>query len=214
MIDPRDTALRRACPIVSMPRYGELPPLENGQRLVLGCNGLFLEVKSPWLRCCTRIAELPRRLPLGFGEVAERLSFTFGTIPLALLHEFIAIARDALPNEVAGALVYDCDSRALSLRMHRPIAASASSIRYRIAAMAAHELLAIDLHSHGRLDAFWSGTDDADDRGIRVCGVFGRVDRARPSARFRLALNGHFVELPCPWDDAASPATAPHCASG
>jgi PRTRC genetic system protein A len=66
-------------------------------------------------------------------------------------------------------------------------------------------VLAVDLHSHGRLGAFWSADDDRDDNGVRVCGVFGNVDRATPTARFRLVLNGHYVPLPSPWDadDAA-----------
>ena len=58
------------------------------------------------------------------------------------------------------------------------------------------ETLAVDLHSHGRAPAFWSADDDADDNGVRVCGVFGHLDRAQPTAKFRLVLNGHFVTLP------------------
>ena len=76
---------------------------------------------------------------------------------------------------------------------------------YRIGDLGEGEVLAVDLHSHGRLGAFWSADDDRDDNGVRVCGVFGNVDCATPTARFRLVLNGHYVPLPSPWDadDAA-----------
>lgn len=61
-----------------------------------------------------------------------------------------------------------------------------------------------DLHSHGLHGAFWSAEDDRDDNGVRVCGVFGNLDRAMPTARFRLVLNGHFVTLPNPWNSEGS----------
>jgi PRTRC genetic system protein A len=83
--------------------------------------------------------------------------------------------------------------------MHEAIEVGPGHVRYRIEELAADELVAIDLHSHGRLGAFWSGEDDRDDQGVRVCGVFGNLDRERPTARFRLALNGLFRELPHPW---------------
>ena len=200
MMDPRDLALQRSCPFVSAPMFSQIEPLATGQRMVLGRNGLFLELKTPWLYCCTKVARLPARLSLAFGDVTEELRFSFGVIPLALLDRFIELARAGLPNEVAGAIVYHCENGSLTLRMHEVITASPSAIEYRIAELAADELLAVDLHSHGWLDAFWSATDDRDDQGVRICGVFGRLDRNRPTAKFRVALNGHFMPLPSPWN--------------
>lgn len=65
--------------------------------------------------------------------------------------------------------------------------------------MAANKTMAVDLHTHGRLPAFWSGDDDRDDRGIKVAGVFGRLHEAQPDARFRLVINGLYRPLPHPW---------------
>ena len=62
----------------------------------------------------------------------------------------------------------------------------------------------VALLAHGLHGAFWSAEDDRDDNGVRVCGVFGNLDRARPTARFRLVLNGHFVTLPNPWNSEGS----------
>lgn len=195
--DLRDRAIQATCPVVTMPRFGELDTQPQGQRMLLGSNGLFVQMRTPWLECTTRVGDVEMRLP--FGEVREAIRFTFGGIPRALLDAFIERARAALPNEVAGALIYDADSGSLRLSMHEALEAGPGHVRYRIEAMGEHEVLAIDLHSHGRLGAFWSGEDNRDDQGVRVCGVFGNLDQERPSARFRLAINGVFRDLPNPW---------------
>ena len=41
----------------------------------------------------------------------------------------------------------------------------------------------IDLHSHGRMSAFFSSTDDADEQGFRLYVVIGNVDTDRPTYR-------------------------------
>jgi len=152
------------------------------------------------MRCVLKLGDLPAKPPLPHGVVHEHLSFTFGVIPLRLLDEFIAHGRRSLPNEVAGALIFSKTRGDLRLVLHEALETGPSAIRYRIDAMDANEELAIDLHTHGVLGAFWSTTDDADDLGVKVCGVFGNLDRPQPSAAFRLAINGHFLKLPHPWD--------------
>lgn len=205
VLDPRDVALQQTCPCVSMPMFGALPELDAGQRMLLGRNGVFLQMRTPWLDCTTRVGQLAERLPLPYGDVVERIAFSFGAIPIRLLECFVEAARAALPDEVAGALIYDEYAQTLSLRIHEGLDVGRGHVRYRIGNLGEGEALAVDLHSHGRLGAFWSADDDRDDNGVRVCGVFGNVDRAAPTAKFRLVLNGHYVPLPSPWDadDAA-----------
>lgn len=199
-LDPRDAALQQSCPCVSMPMFGALPALDGGQRMVLGRNGVFLQMRTPWLDCTTRVGRLAERLPLPYGDVVERIAFSFGAIPIRLLERFIEAARAALPDEVAGALIYDERLQTLALRIHEGLDVGRGHVRYRIADLGEGEVLAVDLHSHGWFDAFWSAEDDRDDNGVRVCGVFGHLDRATPTAKFRLVLNGHCVPLPSPWD--------------
>jgi PRTRC genetic system protein A len=52
----------------------------------------------------------------------------------------------------------------------------------------------LDLHSHGNLNAFWSGTDDGDEQGFRVYGVIGRLD-TKPEVRLRLGVYGYWFPL-------------------
>ena len=202
--DLRDLAIQATCPVVTMPRFGELGQQPLGQRMILGSNGLFVQMRTPWLECTTRSGGVGMRLP--FGEVREAIRFAFGAIPRALLNAFIEQARAALPNEVAGALVFDTRTGGLRLSMHLALAAGPGHVSYRIEDLAEHEVLAVDLHSHGRLPAFWSCEDDRDDQGVRVCGVFGNLDRQTPSGRFRLVVNGLFRDLPNPWGVAQEDA--------
>lgn len=202
--DPRDLALQAICPCVPVPRFGVLADLAPGQRTLIGRNGVFLEVRRPWLRCVLKLADLPASPPPPYGEVRERIEFSFGVIPLALLEQFIAQGRAHLPNEVAGALIYNASTRRLRLQVHESIEAGPAGVRYRQPDLAADESLAVDLHTHGRLRAFWSSTDDEDDQGVKVCGVFGSLHRERPSAAFRLAVNGAFKGLAHPWQEEAT----------
>ena len=200
-IDPRDVALQASCPTIGMPMFGGLPDTGLGQRMVLARNGVYLQMRTPWLDCMAQVGSFSRGLKLPYGPLQERVSFAFGGIPKRLLVEFIEAARKALPDEAAGALIFNEDTGGLCLRMHEAIDVGTARIHYRIADLGDNETLAIDLHSHGVLKAFWSQEDDADDSGIRVCGVFGNLNRDQPSAKFRLVLNGHFLSLPSPWDE-------------
>ncbi|MBY0365340.1 PRTRC system protein A [Roseateles aquatilis] len=201
--DPRDLALQATCPCVPVPRFGALPDLDLGQRVLVARNGLFLDVRRSWLRCVTRLADLPPTPPLPYGVLRERIEFAFGVIPVALLEAFVDQGRAGLPNEVAGALIYDASTQRLRLQVHEAVEAGPGGVRYRMPELAADESLAVDLHTHGRLPAFWSSTDNADDQGVKVCGVFGSLHRPRPSAAFRLAINGAFRPLAHPWQDEA-----------
>ena len=89
--DPRDAAIGVSCPVVAVPRFGALEPHASGQRMLLARNGLFVQMKTPWLDCTTRVAEVGMHLP--YGAAAEAITFAFGVIPLGLLERFIAAAR-------------------------------------------------------------------------------------------------------------------------
>ncbi|MBI5720657.1 MAG: PRTRC system protein A [Burkholderiales bacterium] len=206
-MDPRDAALQASCPVVIAPRFGALPDMSPGQRLVVAANGLFVQVKLDWLDCLHCLASQGPQglgLPLPYGEAAERLSFSFGVLPIRLIERFVEAGRRALPNEAAGALIFSRSGKTLRLALCEAVRCSPTRIEYRVAAMAEDETIAVDLHTHGRLGAFWSSEDDRDDRGIKVAGVFGRLHEARPDACFRLVINGLYRPLPHPWETSAT----------
>lgn len=198
MMDARDMALQAACPAIAAPRFGSLPDMPNGQRIILAANGVFVQVQLDWLDCIQRLSPaLP--IPLPYGEVDERLSFAFGVLPIRLIESFIEAGRQGLPDEVAGALIYSRRARTLRLALCESLDTSPAQIDYRVPPMDADETLAVDLHTHGCGAPFWSATDDRDDQGIKVAGVFGCLHLPTPRAAFRLAINGRFLALSHPW---------------
>lgn len=207
-MDARDLALQAACPVIAAPRFGPLPNMANGQRIIVAANGVFVQVKLDWLDCLQRLSPaLPIHLP--YGILDERLAFSFGVLPIRLIEDFIAAGRRGLPNEVAGALIYSRHSQSLRLALCQPAAASPNRIDYRVPVMDADETLAVDLHTHGYGRPFWSNTDDRDDLGIKVAGVFGCLHQPKPSAEFRLVVNGRFRPLPHPWQAGAEGSNYP-----
>jgi PRTRC genetic system protein A len=199
MLDARDAALQQSCPVVAAPRYGVLPPMDNGQRIVIARNGIFVQVKRDWLDCMERIGVIDPRLPLPYGDIKPAVNFSFGVIPMTLLQDFITAGRAALPFEIAGGLIYAAYSTTLRLQLYEPISNSPDKIDYRMPMLLQDESVCVDLHTHGRDRAFFSPMDDVDDRSVKVAGVFGNLDQPQPSAAFRLVINGFYVPLAHPW---------------
>jgi hypothetical protein len=52
-----------------------------------------------------------------------------------------------------------------------------------------------DFHSHGHHDAFFSPTDNEDEKGFRIFGVYGNFDRQHHSFELRAGTGGIFVDL-------------------
>lgn len=178
--------------------------MENGQRVIVASNGVFLQVKRDWLDCVERLGGIDAALPLPYGKMTPSVRLTFGTIPIALLDAFIAAGRAGLPNEIAGGLIYSAQRATLRLTIYEPLNSTAHGIEYRMPPLDGDESIAVDLHTHGVLPAFWSVTDDVDDRSVKVAGVFGNLNREQPSAAFRLVLNGMYRPLAHPWQAAAA----------
>jgi PRTRC genetic system protein A len=201
-LDPRDAALQSARPVIAAPRFGTLPEMQNGQRLVVAANGVSVQVKLDWLDCTVRIADIGPVPPLPYGILDERIVFAFNVIPVRLLDAFVEVGRRRLPDEIAGGLIYSRQTGELRLQLYEALTASPGSIRYAMPALEPDESIAVDLHTHGRFPAFWSPTDDRDDQGIKIAGVFGDLHQPRPSAAFRLAVNGCYRALQHPWQQA------------
>ncbi len=67
------------------------------------------------------------------------------------------------------------------------------SVRYKL--VHSKDTLVLTVHSHNRMNAFFSSVDDADEVYTGLFGVIGNVDRPYPSMRFRAGMEGCFKEL-------------------
>jgi PRTRC genetic system protein A len=54
----------------------------------------------------------------------------------------------------------------------------------------------VEVHSHLDGPAYFSSTDTADEQGLRLYGVVGRLDQPRPRVALRAGAYGYFLPIP------------------
>lgn len=203
-LDIRDRIIQETAPIVAVPNFGELAPLEQaGHRFLAARDRVLLEVRRPWLHLVWPLTVQDSfAAPLPFGEVDSGITLAFGKIGRELLARFLEASRAAYPAEHAAWLVWDAREQRLKYRELEIVKASAGQVVVKRPALEDHESLAVDLHSHADLAAFFSATDDADDAGeVKISGVVGTLGSdAQPTWAFRLCALGVYLPLPGPRD--------------
>ena len=204
---PADMALQLSFPSVMVPRHGALPQLEQvGERLLIAANGVFLEIVRPWLRVVRRLGEFQHRIAIPYGDATELTELRCGRVPPALIGEFADMARAAYPNETGAFVVWNARTQQFRLIPVRILAQGIGHLKYDRPELGADDVLVVDCHSHGRYPAFFSATDDEDDRhDVKFAFVIGNCNAAVPSLALRLCAKGIFenVErIPNGWYDA------------
>lgn len=201
--DQRDAILQAHTPAIMVPRYGTLAPLEKaGHRYLVASDGLWLEVRRPWIHVHALIAmqradHVPpfgEVSPDGFGGRDFKAVYAFGDEDLDRVQTlFLYDARQAFPNEFAAWAVWNERDRRLDYRPLLATEATPASLELVRPQLEEHEHLAIDLHSHGALRAGFSAADDEDDHGeVKLAVVVGTLDTT-PTWCTRLCLLGLFL---------------------
>jgi PRTRC genetic system protein A len=170
-----------------------LPPNDAGAyQYILAGNGLFVRGTTPFYRIQIR---LHAHLVRGLAPLQPRFQLTVPRIPAQLLDPILDDARRA--RDRRGALseaLYHLHHDGRTVRVRRP-RQRATPTRVTAAGDDAPTLLC-ELHSHGKMAAFWSKTDDADEGGARLYAVIGKVDGDAPEIRVRAGLYGYRLPLP------------------
>jgi PRTRC genetic system protein A len=155
-----------------------------------------LEVCRAWLYARVPIAK-PLSISTPYGVVSEALRFGFGKLPKAMVDQFIELARVRSPNECAAWVIWNERTTEWKLLMLEEVSVGPGHVSVNLPTLGEGEHLVMDLHSHGLTAAFFSRTDNKDDRGAtKIAGVIGNVDQPEVTALFRLCANGVFLPLP------------------
>lgn len=181
----------------------------NGHRFLIAADGLWIEIKRTWLHIIWSIAQ-QTDVAIPYGSLRRKAQFAFGKLPVDLIRTFAADAAAALPNEAAGWLVWNEETRQLEYLQLPPVSVGSGHIQFERPALAPYQSLAVDLHSHGAGAAFFSSQDNQDDAGeVKISGVIGSLtpegDRL-PTIEFRICALG--VTIPVPVDPATLFASA------
>ena len=169
-----DSVLQRSFPTVMVPRREPVAPMTTvGERLLMAENGVFLEISRSWISIARRVAEIAPQVSIPYGRAKEYTELMCGRVPEELIGEFVAMARAAHPNETGAWIVYE--------RPH----------------LQADEVLVVDCHSHGSHPAFFSATDNEDDKhDVKFSLVVGKCASRVPNFAFRLCAKGIFEDIP------------------
>ena len=195
-MDKRDIALQLSCPVISMPMFSPLPPLEHGgERILIGRNGTFLEVRRPWARVIAQVGPaLATTVP--FGEVVEVVEYTAPKLPRFLLSKFTDWAKENSDVEIGAVITWNETTDEYLLRRCKSNHATSGSLDYELPQLAEGEHIVVDCHSHSRHPAFFSSVDDGDDcHAVKFAFVVGNCNTPNPTTRTRLCVRGVFKEL-------------------
>ena len=195
----RDLLLQQKFPTIMVPKYGQLIPCElHMTRLLMARKGLYLQTKQPFGEFICQIWKPPRPLPYGdVEEVDEIRNILWDQSVQNIFREHIgpAAQRYAEDNkEWAGWILYE--DREF---VYAPLQFEAHHASVTITDKPAIPLdtcLAIDVHSHGQLPPFFSGTDNIDDAGgVKISVVLGGYSNGKFKTKSRVAVEGFFFPI-------------------
>jgi PRTRC genetic system protein A len=202
-----DMTLQRSFPTVMVPRNETVAAMPTaGERLLIAENGVFLEVRRPWLSLVRQVAEFNVRTAIPYGRVTPSTRLLCETIPADLVGAFAGMARKAHPMETGAWIVWSPSTQAFRIAPVGIVTHTGGSLKYQPPALAGDEVLVMDCHSHGRHPAYFSSTDNDDDRhDVKFALVIGNCDRTTPSIAVRVCAKGIFEETeraPQSWYEA------------
>jgi PRTRC genetic system protein A len=154
-----------------------------GDGLYVVAGNDYLDVRVPVAPCAVR----------GLRPVHAACTLRHGRVPAWIWHRLVAEARvrAVTGHEVLLAVVHEPP---YGYRLLRPTqVVGATRVLYRPSAATV-----LEVHSHHRMPAYFSRTDDADEQALRLYAVVGRLGAGRPEVALRVGAYGYF--LPLPWE--------------
>lgn len=120
-------------------------------------------------------------------------------VPASMLGTAIAFFRKVYSLHHSEAFVqffYDTDTKDYLLYCPKQVVSGASVKFERDASFETpSRILVMEIHSHGSMSAFFSGTDDKDEKDDRFYGVVGNVTDYFPQMKLRLSMGGYVREV-------------------
>lgn len=131
------------------------------------------------------------------SERSDKPEFHFALpkIPKKILDEVMRFFMKNKEHEAACQLFY---TREEGYTIYYPVQRyTVTSVSFeRDYALESSKTLVMDMHSHGRIQAFFSGQDDRDEKGTRLFLVAGNL-YDEPQIRIRAGIIGRFVDICC-----------------
>ena len=150
---------------------------------ILAENGLFIQARNPLIKGVVCISPVEIR---GLSPLEERIELVHGKIPQHLYDLSLSVLMASSDREQYLAITWEDEYRLRIPGQDR----NGASVKYESLPSSV-----MDIHSHGPMGAFFSSTDNSDEKGLRLYMVVGRLNTLLPEVEIRLGVYGYFVPL-------------------
>lgn len=173
------------------------PPPRSGllYDYLLAGDGLWLAAENTALRVRAPVSLAGVR---GLPTLGGACELRHGRLPGAFWAAGVAAAYAAAAHRHEILLLVLHGPAGYQLVIPQDQVTTPTSVVYTPPLLAAGEAVILALHSHHTLPAFFSATDDADEQGLGLYAVVGRLLSASPEVLVRAGAYGHW--LPLPWE--------------
>jgi PRTRC genetic system protein A len=133
------------------------------------------------------------------GELSPSVNLAFGTFPVWILEQFTEQAVRHQPVETGAVAVWNSVQKTLRYAECESVEAGIGHLRARWPTLGADESIAIDMHSHGPISAYFSSVDRKDmGSDVVVACVVGKTDQQTPQVVVSLFVCGLELRVPVP----------------
>lgn len=172
-----------------------LPPIATGVfcEYVTASNGVFVRSIRPGLEAMIPVANSTPNTIKGLPSIEPYLHLGARSVPLELVLSICtkaAFSKDNSGNltEILFHLSLDSSNQ---WQLTIPLQTTTRTSCQPLDNLSCSTAL-IECHSHGEMPAFFSSTDDADERGFRLYAVLGKVNTLNPEILVRIGIFGHY----------------------
>ena len=164
---------------------------------VLQGDGVYERRKNRLGTFTTKIADVS--VPGLNDDFENGWELTVPMVPISLLGTAIAFFRKVYTTHKSEAFVqffYDEDTQEYLLHCPKQTV-SGASVKFErdLEFETPSRILVMEIHSHGNMDAFFSGTDNHDEKDDRFYGVVGKVTDFFPTMKLRLNMGSYSYEV-------------------
>ena len=169
---------------------GKLPHIPDClYAYIMAGNGVFLYAKRDDLEVLIPVS---RATVTGLPALEPFVNMP--RVPAVLMHHILQASKENLPNEILFWFNFDRDRQLWNLdaplQICRPAGVFPADKNDPLGIKAL-----IDLHSHARMEPFFSTTDNKDEQGFRIFAVIGKVNE-QPEIRVRVGVYGNYWNIP------------------
>lgn len=150
---------------------------------ILAENGLFIRAHNPLIKATVCISRVEIR---GLSPLEVQIGLVHSKIPRHLYDLSLSVLMAGSDREQYLAITWEDEYRLRMPQQER----NGASVKFESLPSSV-----MDIHSHGCMAAFFSSTDDNDEKGLRIYMVVGRLDTLLPEVKLRLGVYGYFVPL-------------------